>query len=126
MGSAFLKGRELGPLAGNGNSTVGRAMVNDPVSKFLFGAPKYVTPTAGPWAGVAPSLAAANSGYGLNATGNPQLNGGGVSPQLSATFAQRPATMPIQQPAQRPVMGAQNPGQGFVNASQQFANRPVM
>lgn len=123
MGSEFLSGRELGPIAGNGNGTVGRAMVNDPVSKFLFGAPKYVMPTAGPWAGVTPSLAAANSGYGTT-NGNPQLNGGGQSAQLNATFAQRPASLPIQ-PAQRPVMGAQNSGQGFVNTSQQFANRAM-
>lgn len=95
-----------------GQSTIGKAIMNDPVHNFLFGGkPAYVMPTAGPWAGQAPSLAAANSGYGLNATGNPSLGGGGTSPQLAATFGQQPA-------AQRtPAAG---PGQGFVGATQSF------
>lgn len=106
MGS-FFSGRELGPISAVApNSGLGKAANNDPVSNFLFGsAPKYVMPTAGPWAGQAPSLAAANSGYGLNATGNPSLGGGGQSAQLGATFG-----------APKPT-----PAQGFLNASAQVA-----
>lgn len=86
MGSAFMSGRELGPVAGNGQSTIGRAMVNDPVSTFLFGKPKYVMPTAGPYAGATPSLAAAQGGYALNSQGGMAAPGTGTSPQLQATF----------------------------------------
>ena len=88
MGSNFFRGRELGPVSGLApNSTVGRAMINDPVSNFLFGKQRQVNATAGPYAGMAPSLAAANGGYALTPNGQAGTTAQpGQSAQLKATF----------------------------------------
>lgn len=88
MGSNFFRGRELGPVSGLApNSTVGKAILNDPVSNFLFGKRQQVLPTAGPYAGIAPTLGAAQRGYALTPSG--QAAGTlqpGNSAQLDATF----------------------------------------
>lgn len=95
-GSDLVRGRELGPIAALApNSTIGKAMLNDPVSKLLFGSPKYVMPTAGPYAGATPSLAAAQGGYALNGQGQMAAPGTGTSPQLQATFGTQPAAKPL-------------------------------
>lgn len=88
MGSNFFRGRELGPVgAMSPNSTFGRAVNNDPVSNFLFGKQRQVLPTAGPYAGYAPSLAAANGGYATQANGAAATTAQpGQSAQLRATF----------------------------------------
>jgi hypothetical protein len=72
-------------------STLGKAIMNDPVHNFLFGGkPQAIPATAGPWAGTGPSLSLANRGYataggsGMGAT--PQLGAGAPSAQLNATF----------------------------------------
>ncbi len=79
MGTAFFQGQQ--------NSTGGRAIVNDPIHSFIFGRPAQVNATAGPYAGVAPSLGMAQRGYALTPSGQP---GGGMTPgnsaQLAATF----------------------------------------
>lgn len=120
-GSDLVRGRELGPIAALApNSTIGKAMLNDPVSSFLFGKPKYVMPTAGPYAGVAPTLAGAQSGYALNNAGQPAAPGTGTSPQLNATFgAQQPLGNSFATPAPGPAMsGVPNAANPYVMASQ--------
>lgn len=106
-------------------STLGKAIMNDPVHNFLFGGkPAYVMPTAGPYAGVAPSLAGAQGGYALNSQGQVAAPGAGTSPQLQATFG-TPAAKPLGDalaPAAPPMSGVPNtvnplqmraaPGQG--------------
>lgn len=116
---------QAGPIAALApNSGIGHAIENDPISQLIFGKAYTgpLTATAGPWAGQGPSLAAANSGYGLNTSGNPALGGGGNSAQLNATFgAAQPTAQPAYMgaPAQRPAV---NNTQGILNTSAQFAN----
>lgn len=96
MGSSFFSpSRALDPAGGvyqaagspGSGSTVGKSIMNDPVHNFLFGGkPQAIPATAGPYAGIAPTLAGAQGGYGLS-NGNPiGTGGGGSSPQLQATF----------------------------------------
>lgn len=86
MGSGFFRNRELGPAVGS-NSTIGRSAQNDPVSTFLFGKPASYTPTAGPYAGMAPTLAASQRGYATQPNGQAgNVATPGNSAQLQAVF----------------------------------------
>lgn len=87
-------------------STLGKAIMNDPIHNFLFGGkPAYVMPTAGPYAGVAPTLAGAQSGYALNSQGQVAAPGTGTSPQLQATFGgQAPKALGDQFASPTPAM----------------------
>lgn len=83
MGSSFFSGNRTGSIGG---SSLNNAVMNDPIHKFLFGT-NNVQATAGPYAGVAPTLASAQRGYAL--TPNGQAAGTlqpGNSAQLDATF----------------------------------------
>lgn len=78
----------MGPVSGLApNSTVGRSMINDPVSNFLFGKQRQINATAGPYAGYTPTLAAANAGYATQPNGQAATTAQpGRSAQLAATF----------------------------------------
>lgn len=105
----FFSGSRTGSI---GNNSVNTAVMNDPIHKALFGNPQFHA-TAGPYAGVAPTLAAAQRGYATGPQGqaapltgtSQQLAGLGteLAPPAPAPV---PAAVPI---TQRPVMG--NPGQ---------------
>jgi hypothetical protein len=120
--SDLVRGREFGPIAALApNSTIGKAMLNDPVSNFLFGKPKYVMPTAGPYAGIAPSLAGAQSGYALDSKGQPAAPGAGTSAQLNATFGTAQPLGNNFAPAPGPAMsGVPNATNPYVAASQKM------
>lgn len=79
MGTAFFQG--------NQSSTGGRTIVNDPIHSFVFGRPAQVLPTAGPYAGVSPTLAMAQRGYATQANGQAgNAATPGRSAQLDAVF----------------------------------------
>lgn len=88
-----------------GNSSLNRSVINDPIHQFIFGRQPKVLPTAGPYAGATPTLAAAARGY---ATG-PQGQAApltGQSAQLQGLGNQlAPASAPTM--TVRPVMGGQ-------------------
>src|ERR1700722_10657742 len=118
MGS-FFSGSRAGSIGG---SSLNNDVMNDPIHKFIFGSQPEILPTAGPYAGQAPSLAAANGGYALNSAGQPSL--AGRSAQLQATFGR-----PQQQSAMTPTSaysGAPNAAQpnAYVQASQRVAAAP--
>lgn len=103
MGSFFSRG-----TAGSiGNSSLNRSVINDPIHKFIFGHQPQINATAGPYAGIAPTLAAAQRGYATGPAGQAApLNGTSAQLQgLGNQLAPPPAVAPNM--AIRPVMGGQ-------------------
>ena len=84
MGSGFFGGSRAGSIGG---SSLNNDVINDPIHQFIFGKQPENPATAGPYAGMTPTLAQAQGGYALTPT---RMPGTAVAPgnsaQLAATF----------------------------------------
>jgi hypothetical protein len=84
MGSGFFGGSRAGSIGG---SSLNNDVMNDPIHQFLFGKQPENPATAGPYAGITPTLAMAQRGYALTPSGGvANATTPGSSPQLAATF----------------------------------------
>jgi hypothetical protein len=83
MGSGFFGGSRAGSIGGN---SVNNDIMNDPIHQFLFGKQPSSNAVAGPYAGITPTLAAANNGYALQGGQPGNAVNPGNSAQLAATF----------------------------------------
>lgn len=112
MGS-FFGGSRAGSIGG---SSLNNDVMNDPIHKFIFGNQPQLNATAGPYAGIAPSLAMAQRGYAVQ-NGQPgNAVNPGTSAQLQATFGT---------PGNSPYGSAQaTPSSAYVNASRGAAAAP--